>query len=405
MSPEKLTPSLRLLPQHFDMQLASAINRLTPWRSTLLLLALGCLAVLNAGLMSWSVLALDRFGWVEAVLLGHGVAWAGLALWGWRTRQTRPIAWCVVLIMTGYCALLGLLTGDLSLLLWGLGMALTGGLLAGYRLALTSTALTALAALLSVWLPTTLLPAVAAAALEALLVISAGLLVLAGLVVGSRLLLTLMLQRNVAVPPWAEQATAVGLRPPLRLIKGRKPNRRPVPPPSASVDPDTHVQLRPMVVGEHVYDIAYAFQPLAHARRLTFDVWNNAPDAWAAIDYKTLHGILAQLISDAIKSTIKGQVTVAVDADADHVYVRVRDTGVGFDPYARTYVFSSQGTKARTEARLRRKQSLSRVRMLAALMHGRLVIENSGEGSTFMIALPRIEAPVVEAAIPLSQAA
>ncbi len=136
--------------------------------------------------------------------------------------------------------------------------------------------------------------------------------------------------------------------------------------------------------------------PQAQARglRLAFA----APDATvqARTDPRLLSQILLNLVGNAVKFTDTGGIDVAVRAEADHLVIAVRDTGVGiseadqarlFAPFSRVRHGGGQD-KEGTGLGLHLSQQL------AQLLGGRIVLHSVlGEGSTFELWLPA-EGPV-----------
>ncbi|MCG8440221.1 MAG: ATP-binding protein [Caulobacterales bacterium] len=119
-------------------------------------------------------------------------------------------------------------------------------------------------------------------------------------------------------------------------------------------------------------------------------------------DLTRLRQILNNLVSNAIKFTPEGHVTVSADIaehdDADHVtlIVRVRDTGIGIAPEQLSRVFEpfQQADASITRRFGGTGLGLAISRELAEVMGGRLTAQSTlGEGSTFQLAAPMRRAP------------
>jgi two-component system, sensor histidine kinase len=119
---------------------------------------------------------------------------------------------------------------------------------------------------------------------------------------------------------------------------------------------------------------------------------------WVEADETRLDQIVGNLVSNALKYTPPGgRVRVAVRPDGDAAVITVEDTGIGVDPSLLPRVFDLfvQG-----EDRLERSRGglgigLTLVRRLVEL-HGGTVAGSSagvGRGSSFVVRLPRIDAP------------
>ena len=137
-----------------------------------------------------------------------------------------------------------------------------------------------------------------------------------------------------------------------------------------------------------------AFEPIAHQRGLGFIV-RLAEDAPAAIetDEARLGQILKNLISNALKFTEKGVVTLSVtgQADSGRVSFAVQDTGIGIRGDQQELIFEAfrqaDGSTHRKYGGTGLGLSISRT--LAHLLGGELTVRSRvGEGSVFTLALP-----------------
>jgi signal transduction histidine kinase len=115
-------------------------------------------------------------------------------------------------------------------------------------------------------------------------------------------------------------------------------------------------------------------------------------------DERKLKQILQNLISNAIKFTDRGTVTVSARHEPHNggVQFRVTDTGVGIPDQMRSVIFEKfrQGDSSGTRAYGGVGLGLYIVKNFVELLDGRIQVESElGTGSTFLITLP-IEAPV-----------
>ena len=117
------------------------------------------------------------------------------------------------------------------------------------------------------------------------------------------------------------------------------------------------------------------------------------------IDSMRLRQVLQNLVSNAIKFTSRGSVSVRADlherrADADVVRLSVRDTGPGIEPGDRERLFKpfSQGATGSPGGT---GLGLSICARLASLMGGRLEMESRvGEGTFMTVTLPLVRVPM-----------
>ncbi|HJV42310.1 ATP-binding protein [Caulobacter sp.] len=134
---------------------------------------------------------------------------------------------------------------------------------------------------------------------------------------------------------------------------------------------------------------------------LTLEV-DPATPAWVAGDVARVRQILLNLVSNALKFTDAGGVTVRVGPDAGGVVLAVTDTGVGLTDEQRARLFSPfvQGDRSTARRFGGTGLGLAICRQLAELMDGDVTVESAlGQGSTFTVRLPlpATEGPSVEA--------
>jgi two-component system CheB/CheR fusion protein len=137
--------------------------------------------------------------------------------------------------------------------------------------------------------------------------------------------------------------------------------------------------------------------PLIEARRHELSV--SLPTTPVAVlgDALRLTQVLANLLANAAKYTEEGgHIWLAVDADESAVRVTVRDTGIGMEPELLPHVFELfvQGRRGIAHARGGLGLGLPLVRSLVELHSGHIECSSPGvgQGSTFMVTLPRTRA-------------
>ena len=103
--------------------------------------------------------------------------------------------------------------------------------------------------------------------------------------------------------------------------------------------------------------------------------------------------IASNLITNAIKFTDEGEVTVTLQRIKAEWLIRVEDTGIGIPEHSRQYIFDAfrQVDNSTTRVHGGTGLGLSIVRNLTTLMGGRAIVESEvGVGSTFIVTLPLI---------------
>ena len=147
------------------------------------------------------------------------------------------------------------------------------------------------------------------------------------------------------------------------------------------------------------------FGPLASQKGLVWR-WSIAPQApaWIYGDPLRLQQVLFNLVSNAVKFTSSGQVTLTANyhntAERPTLQVSITDTGIGIAPDLQKRIFDKfiQADTSTTRRFGGTGLGLSIARRLVELMDGELQLTSqSGQGSQFTIALPAEPAPAAVA--------
>jgi signal transduction histidine kinase/CheY-like chemotaxis protein len=166
------------------------------------------------------------------------------------------------------------------------------------------------------------------------------------------------------------------------------------------------VELRPETVA--LDDLAQSVRGLYSARAeqkgvdLRVEI---APGAGAKVicDATRLRQVLGNLVSNAVKFTDAGQVTIVLRRDSDRMTFQVRDTGAGFDDALKATLFGrfQQADDSSTRKHGGAGLGLAISREYVHLMGGELdCVSKPGEGSTFVFALDLPALPAAEALMP-----
>ena len=153
----------------------------------------------------------------------------------------------------------------------------------------------------------------------------------------------------------------------------------------------TWIALPPLL--EEVMNAAHALHQTAygdHDLTLKITIDDDLPPVWADID--RLRYVLMSLMSNAVKFTPAGEVSMAAWADESAVYMAVRDTGPGIPKEELAYLFEPfQHQRGSTACDGKGTGLGLPVSRLLALRHGGdLTVQSTlHQGSTFTLRLPR----------------
>ncbi len=149
----------------------------------------------------------------------------------------------------------------------------------------------------------------------------------------------------------------------------------------------TELSLRRLVDG-----LLRRFDPIARNKALTLTVAleGGVPETITS-DGQRVDQILKNLLSNALKFTEKGEVSLTVSATAEHVRFVVRDTGIGIAKDQQRLIFDAfrQADGASNRKYGGTGLGLSISRDLAKLLGGAIDVESEvGRGSVFTLTLP-----------------
>jgi len=137
--------------------------------------------------------------------------------------------------------------------------------------------------------------------------------------------------------------------------------------------------------------VVESLELIAHEKGIEIrqDIPDNLPQIES--DGARVHQILQNIIGNSVKFTEKGSVTVSAHHDAQNVYVKVTDTGIGISEEDLPHIFEQfrqvDGTSARTYEGT--GLGLAIVSKTAELLGGAISVESvPGKGSTFTVMLP-----------------
>lgn len=152
------------------------------------------------------------------------------------------------------------------------------------------------------------------------------------------------------------------------------------------------LNFEPVNVAEEVYEKAALLRPLAEKKGLVLHVEPTKPEIYACLDQVCLDSILNNLITNAIKFTEQGVVSIAVGDTQDRVEIQISDTGIGISEAFLEYLFDEFKQESTGTTRMYEGIGLGLpvTKKFVELMEGEIsVVSEHGKGSTFTVAFPR----------------
>lgn len=145
-------------------------------------------------------------------------------------------------------------------------------------------------------------------------------------------------------------------------------------------------------VVSHIQKIVLSFESLANGKGLKLH-FDEAHEAFVFADVRRFRQIISILIDNAIKYTEIGDISLAINCEANFTEIKISDTGIGIDNSDMATIFEpfkqvSKSKKTREGAGL----GLSICKHLVELHNGKIEIQSIlGKGSVFSIILPSNE--------------
>jgi signal transduction histidine kinase/CheY-like chemotaxis protein/CHASE3 domain sensor protein len=155
------------------------------------------------------------------------------------------------------------------------------------------------------------------------------------------------------------------------------------------------VRPEPVVLSRLGDELAGVFQPVARQRSLDLQIQISSSLESIETDPTRLNQILRNLLSNALKFTESGGVSLSITESGDQLHFAVRDTGIGIAPSQHRLIFEAfrQADGGSTRKFGGTGLGLSISRDLARLLGGDLsVTSDVGRGSTFTLVLPKVYA-------------
>jgi signal transduction histidine kinase len=145
---------------------------------------------------------------------------------------------------------------------------------------------------------------------------------------------------------------------------------------------ETNITLKEFLSG-----IAYEMRPLFRDKNLALEL-QGEQDLSFTVDAEKLEIIVRNILTNSLKFTDKGKVSILYGKEKDRIFIEIKDTGKGiheenipllFNRFYRLEKTNNQGLGL----------GLAIAKELVTVMHGEITVKSKiGEGSCFTIFLP-----------------
>jgi PAS domain S-box-containing protein len=151
------------------------------------------------------------------------------------------------------------------------------------------------------------------------------------------------------------------------------------------------VHLERVALNDVLHEVAVQMEPMVKRKGLEFNVQVPGESVSMQTDRTKVKQIVLNLISNAVKFTARGSVSISTRTNGDQVRIAVSDTGIGIRPQDLEVIFEEfrQVDQSRTREYGGTGLGLSITRKLIALLGGDIAVASQyGRGSTFTVTLP-----------------
>jgi signal transduction histidine kinase len=158
------------------------------------------------------------------------------------------------------------------------------------------------------------------------------------------------------------------------------------------------VKLEPFTLGTCLTDVVNQLKPIANHKELYLKLEIEEKQPMALGDPHRIRQVAINLVSNALKFTEDGGITIRCIHVKDHemLQVTVEDTGIGISPAALSYIFEAfrQADGSTTRRFGGTGLGLTIAKKLIELQGGEIIVESVvGQGSMFSFTLPAM-API-----------
>ena len=152
-------------------------------------------------------------------------------------------------------------------------------------------------------------------------------------------------------------------------------------------------KLEPYDIVDIIVDSISIFELQAARKNLPIHFISPVPELMVFLDRGCMDRILNNLISNAVKFTREGQISVELVFDAESYQISVSDTGIGVSPSFLEHIFDEFEQESSGDAREFEGTGLGLAisKRLVEILEGSISVESQkGIGSVFSVSFPRL---------------
>lgn len=153
------------------------------------------------------------------------------------------------------------------------------------------------------------------------------------------------------------------------------------------------IKLEPVDIATHTQQVLDGYKEIAEEKGLELELnVDEGVENGVFLDQDGQKRVMHNLVSNAVKFTRKGKVSVSVEAEPEHIVIKVADTGIGISKEFLPHIFDEFQQESTGLSRVFRGSGLGLTitKRLVNLMGGTIEVESKkGKGTTFTLTYPR----------------
>ncbi|MEL6406305.1 MAG: HAMP domain-containing sensor histidine kinase [Chloroflexota bacterium] len=158
----------------------------------------------------------------------------------------------------------------------------------------------------------------------------------------------------------------------------------------SKIEGNSEIEMTDLNISQLVTDTVANIEPLAEEKGLQITCSTPAENIILQANHEQMTRVVSNLVSNAIRYTQVGNITVMLSADSENIILRVVDTGVGIAEEAHSKIFERFfRTQSARDTQEGTGLGLAITHAIVRRHHGTITVDSIvGKGSTFTVILP-----------------